>query len=281
MLQKQNLDDFAKNITTRVCQKNDTIFSEGEHASERMYFLFSGELSVYKNRDNQIVEINTIHQGTFFGEVGLVLNLPRIATVKVKSESAKLGIIQKSDFDRLAETNPMFLYNLLGLTIERLGKANDKLRRVLKENNLFHTFLVKDKPKLPHSHESIMDYVNNASTRVFGRGQKIFSEGDDKNSTMYYLLSGKLMVLQGETEIISTIEEGEFFGEYALIYQSSRTSSVVVESSMARIAKIDKDIFQKICSLRPSFLITLLKNSLERLVVAERKITSFVEGDFS
>ena len=106
------------------------LYQEGEAPSNVMYFVFSGELGVFKNRNGQEVEINRMKQGDFFGEMALVYKHPRLATVRVITPTARLVVMNREILQKLAGSSPEFTFYLLRYAVNRLMAAEDKLQRV-------------------------------------------------------------------------------------------------------------------------------------------------------
>ena len=74
-------------------------------------------------------------------------------------------------------------------------------------------------------------------TREFKKGEVIYKEGDSADCA-YLLNSGKVMLYTGESadNVVTSINEGELFGEMSLIEGSSRiTSAVAVENGQCSL----------------------------------------------
>lgn len=125
--------EIVQRITARDIPGGTIIIREGAESTDEMYFVFKGEISIYKIRDGQPREINRIKPGNFFGEMALIQSKPRLATAKVVSESAKLAIIDKPMLLKLAGSSPEFLFYLLRHAVSRLLIAEDKLQAVREE----------------------------------------------------------------------------------------------------------------------------------------------------
>ncbi len=126
-----NILEFVQNVHVRQFKSGDVIFSRGEECDGRMYFIFSGEMSVIKKQGDGEVVIRKMYPGEFFGEMALISSEPRAATMKVTSKEAKLGIIDEAIFYKLAKNSPEFLFALLKSTISRmvdLDRALDAYR---------------------------------------------------------------------------------------------------------------------------------------------------------
>ncbi len=66
---------------------------------------------------------------------------------------------------------------------------------------------------------------------TYKNGQTIFLEGDDSHD-LYILVSGKLGIFKGNTEITHISEPGSIFGEMSFILRSTRTASVKAENDV-------------------------------------------------
>ena len=69
--------------------------------------------------------INTLEAGDFFGEIALIADRPRTATVTTTSPMRALVVTARS-FNRLVEKSPEIERKVLGATVDRL---NPKFRR--------------------------------------------------------------------------------------------------------------------------------------------------------
>lgn len=125
--------EIVQKITSRDFPADAIIFKEGAESTNEMYFVFKGEISIYKMRDGKPREINRIRPGSFFGEMALIQSKPRLASARVATESAKLAVINKDMLLKLAGSSPEFLFYLLRHAVSRLLVAEDKLQAVREE----------------------------------------------------------------------------------------------------------------------------------------------------
>lgn len=129
-----NIYDYVNTIATKIYRNGEYIFQEGDISNGKMFFVFEGELSVLKKRPSGTQEVGTLEAGSFFGEIALIKSKPRMASIKVKSAMAKLGIIDKESFLRLSKNSPGFLFVLLKSVIERLTYAEERIEKLELEN---------------------------------------------------------------------------------------------------------------------------------------------------
>jgi len=100
------LDDLIKALRKKKFKKGEEIIRQGE-IGDRFYMISSGTVSVYvkKGMMGQSKRVATLLDGDFFGEMALVTELPRTATV-IAEENADLFVLYKQDFKKILMKNP-------------------------------------------------------------------------------------------------------------------------------------------------------------------------------
>ncbi len=94
-------------------------------------------------------------------------------------------------------------------------------------------------------------YIRKICSEVyFKAGQSIFEEGSE-GKALYIVINGKVNIikknLQGKTEVLATLKEGDFFGEIALLDHGFRSASAVA-SEHASLFMVTRDDFKKTLS---------------------------------
>ncbi|TGK01414.1 cyclic nucleotide-binding domain-containing protein [Leptospira langatensis] len=125
-----NILEFINNVSVRTFLAGETIFREKDPSNGMMYFVFTGALEIRKSYDGEERVIRKLEPGAFFGEIALINNVPRAATVKVITEKSKIGILDQDMFYRIGQTNPKFFSLLLNTTIQRLVSVEDEIARI-------------------------------------------------------------------------------------------------------------------------------------------------------
>lgn len=77
-------------------KRGEVLFKEGVPSNGAMFFLFEGQLDIYKQIEGKHTKLRSILPGEFFGEMAIINNSPRAASIVVVSETAKLGIINRT-----------------------------------------------------------------------------------------------------------------------------------------------------------------------------------------
>ena len=98
-----------------------------ENAIEDIFFvLLEGQVEVTKTiNENEERMLKKLHQGDFFGEMGLIHNAPRAATV-VTTTQVKVLEINKSSFDQLLERSSSMSLAMVHEVSQRL-RENDEM----------------------------------------------------------------------------------------------------------------------------------------------------------
>src|SRR5438094_9377505 len=113
-------------VTRRSASRSTTIMAGGD-ATDSLYIVLSGRLKVMmSDADGKEVILSILGPGEFFGEMGLIDDAPRSASV-VAIEACELLSIAKRDFKKcLAENFEMAMAVMRGL-VKRLREADRKI----------------------------------------------------------------------------------------------------------------------------------------------------------
>ncbi|MBI4597145.1 MAG: cyclic nucleotide-binding domain-containing protein [Candidatus Omnitrophica bacterium] len=105
-------------------RKGDLIIQEGMR-DMRAYQIIAGRVKVYTTHKGRRYALGRLGVGEAFGEIALVSNAPRIASV-VAEEDCTLRAITRPVFNRLLRRNPRAVVPLLTALVERLREMNRK-----------------------------------------------------------------------------------------------------------------------------------------------------------
>lgn len=89
----QKLKKIAKLLTIYRVEKNTTIITEGE-IGDKFYIVVSGTLTVTQIRSGIVYEVGKVEDGGYFGEIALLHNVPRTATVIAKTPCLLMTLTQ-------------------------------------------------------------------------------------------------------------------------------------------------------------------------------------------
>ncbi|WP_246047298.1 Crp/Fnr family transcriptional regulator [Leptospira ognonensis] len=124
------LKESLAKLSMITIKRGEVLFKEGVPSNGAMFFLFEGQLDIYKHIEGKHSKLRSILPGEFFGEMAIINNSPRAASIVTVSESAKLGIINRNTFVKMSQESPEFLFLLLKRVIERLYETDSKIRAI-------------------------------------------------------------------------------------------------------------------------------------------------------
>ncbi|CAM9665197.1 unnamed protein product, partial [Chrysoparadoxa australica] len=199
------LKEVVDAMEKKVCKSGDAVIKEGD-PGDFFYIIETGCFDVFIDGKNDGKALRTLKAGDGFGELALMYNAPRSATITA-AESSNLWALDRGTFRN---------------TIMEAGK----IRRKKYEEFLSKVDLLKD--LTPGEISQLADAVE---PLTFEAGTEVIKEGDDdRGSFKFYIIeSGEAeayIVKDGEPVHMSTSGEGDFFGEKALVEMTPRTATV-------------------------------------------------------
>lgn len=276
---KSEIEASRKDTDIRDYKKGEIIIAENDPSNETMYFILNGEFFVLKDRGETRDVVNIISKGDFFGELSLISNQPRSATVMVKSDTASLILFSKKKFIEQTRQNPSLMMSILKATIARLLRAEKSLDKVIKKLPNLDPNLQINLNSSRSENINIFKYVHSVYSSILTKGEKVYSEGDASNGSMFFLLKGSLSVYKRLNSKrlykVTTLEAGDFFGEMSVVSSLPRFHTIIAASDKTKIASIDKSILQKIINLNPGFLLSLLRTVIWKLIIMEKAVTKY------
>jgi len=106
-------------------KSGETVIEEGTKGTSA-YIILSGTVGVLKRSGGKEVQLATLGEGQVFGEMGLIEDRPRSATVRALSE-IRTRVIDRGDFNELLKTKPSVLIPIMKSLFEKLRQVSDLL----------------------------------------------------------------------------------------------------------------------------------------------------------
>ena len=227
----EQLSEHAKSVTFL---SGDIVIGEGERGNA-LYIITHGVVSVYKG-DKKVAELS---DGDFFGEMALLGDQVRTATVKAKHPSTLLRLTRRD------------VMQLAGEGTELKHRLTD-----IKEEREAQTDLVGLVPLLRGLSSEVLELIVEQTMSVgFKPGDAVMTEGESGDS-MFIIIHGVVSVYKAG-ELIAELKEGDFFGEMALLGDQVRTATVKIKEQTA-LLKLSRVDIMKIAENNPE-----LKERLE------------------
>lgn len=124
-LNEQELAAIENVAIKKTFPKNTILFSTGD-STDALYVICEGKVKVtIDDNEGKEIILSMLGKGEYFGEMALLDDEPRSASVTTK-ETTQLLIISKNDFMDIFSSNPI-TFNLLKDLVKRLREANKKI----------------------------------------------------------------------------------------------------------------------------------------------------------
>ena len=202
----------------------DVIIKEGDQG-DCMYVLESGNLDCTKvfPGNTEPTHLKTYEPGEGFGELALLYNAPRAATITAKSDY----LIWKLDRD----------------TFNHIVKDAAAKKREKYDNFLSNVEILKGMD--PYERSKLGDCIKE---QKFKKGDKIITEGEE-GATFYLISEGTAIAtktINGAVQNVKDYQRGNYFGERALLTQENRAANIEVTSDECVVLTVDRDSFTRI-----------------------------------
>lgn len=215
-----NLDEEAlKSVLSALQEKKvpagSTIITQGEEG-DFFYIVESGLVEFSVN--GQVVG-DPAGAGSSFGELALMYNSPRAATVKATKDTA-LWALDRLTFRRILMDKTASIRKLYG--------------EVLKEVPILSVLNSYELNKLADA----------MSSESFNPGAVVIREGD-KGEQFYIIESGEAEITRDGEGKVQDLGKGGYFGEVALLNDLPRQATVTAKTKL-RVVTLDKSGFQRL-----------------------------------
>ena len=257
-------------------KKQDVVFQEGDPADDSFYFVILGCLGVYRGKRG----ISTMYQGHFFGEIALILNEPRTATVLVQSETARLARFSRESFLEESRHNIHLTLRMLLTTLGRQLRILNEVRNAQQDGFRGLDTAGPILAELRQVNASIADSLTRMHVTYRPRDRAVFREGDRCDGNAFFILDGEITIYERVNGVdieAARLSAGDIFGMEAFTKkQEHRQYSAVVTSADSRTVFVDRDLFVKTAQLNPEFFFNVFRYqtcvlySLERAYYSER-----------
>lgn len=118
---------IEQRAVARTYSKGSVIINEGEDAIS-LYVIVSGGIKVsMDNEDGKEIILNSQGPGEYFGEMALIDDQPRSASI-VTTEKSKFLIINKPAFHHILEKHPNIAIGLLKNLSKRIRSLSDNVK---------------------------------------------------------------------------------------------------------------------------------------------------------
>lgn len=174
------------------------VITEGDETSS-LYIMLSGKVRVFSSDDkSKEVTLLTQEPGSYFGEIALLSDEPRSASV-VTLENTVCAVISKTDFINWLLNNPDVAINLLGVLSEKIRQLTDKVRLMALSNVYERTVNALQELAVIEGNVSI---IHNRPTQQ-DLASMVGASREMINKIMHELTKGGYVTIEDKTLIIN------------------------------------------------------------------------------
>ncbi|KAL4479449.1 hypothetical protein ABPG72_011771 [Tetrahymena utriculariae] len=209
------LEENERNIVVNAMEEvrfkaGDQVINQGEEGN-LLYVVESGELDCFKKYFDkpEPTYLKTYQPGEYFGELALLYNAPRAASIKAKTD--------------------VVLYGLDRETFNHIVKDASMKRRALYED-FFKTFELLKTIVDPYEKTKLADAVE---VRDFQKNEVIVQQGSN-NTNIYIVYQGEVVAKQNDQQLFK-YESGHYFGEIPVLTQKPQPFTFVSNAEKTSI----------------------------------------------
>ncbi len=234
----QEMEHLQQVFSAFGVKAGDDIIRQGD-IGDAFYVIVTGKVGVVlRDKDLHENEIVQLGPGNFFGEMSLLGEGTRMATVRALTDCQLLKVPQEQ-FDLIGQQFPQ----LQQLIVD--GYHKRMIDVVLSSLMFFHRF--------PDNRRS--EIISRLKIKPVKEGDCLITEGQH-NQTLYIVLSGEMRVQMqsgGQTVNLAELGKGNFFGEISMVTGRPAIATVVA-STDGLLATMDRKLLDEIATQFPHFL---------------------------
>lgn len=249
-LDKKSFVAMFDRLDIKSVQAGERLIEEGATTTS-MFILAQGEVRVFRTKDDDVTELARLSDGSFFGEIALLSDAPRMASV----ESTRPTLLFEMTRDHVAELVTLY------------PSVSDVLGRFYRERFLAN--LVRSNPLLfqPLSDDEKRDVFEHFQSVVVSPGTIILQKGE-MGQGLYLILRGECDVVDaapdGRLFRFPVLREGDFFGEMSLLLGAPVNATVKARTTCT-VLRLPREIFYERVMRHPEVRKVITTTTNERL----------------
>ena len=226
-LEPKDLEVVINAMEEKRYKKGENIITQGDNG-DCLYFVEEGNLNCFKKFQghDEPKLVKKYQPGDAFGELALLYNAPRAATITAESNEVITWVLDRETFNHIVK--------------EAAQKKREKYENFLKNVEILSTIE-------PYELMQISDALK---TATFKKGDYIIKEGE--MGDVFYILE------EGACEATKTLEPGkpdtvikeytigDYFGERALIKGEPRACNIIASSDTVKVISLDRISFKRL-----------------------------------
>ncbi|KAI8061581.1 camp-dependent protein kinase regulatory subunit [Gongronella butleri] len=232
-LDEEQSQDVVNAMAEKAVQEGETIIEQGA-VGDYFYIVESGTFDCFicQHDAPTPTKVTSYEAGGSFGELALMYNAPRAATIVATSPSVVWAL------DRVTFRT---------ILMEHTSRKRKMYEAFLEEVPLLKSLKQYERQKIADALESV----------YYNEGQIIIQQGDIGDQ-FYLIEAGEALVYKmdddGVQQQVNHYYRGAYFGELALLNDSPRAATVVAHGGRMKCATFNKKAFNRLLGpLRATF----------------------------
>lgn len=212
-------------MSEKKCTKGEVVIKEGDEG-DCLYVVAEGTLSCSKifkgNTDPTFLK--RYNPSEAFGELALLYNAPRAATITSDEESL-LYALDRNTFNHIVKDAAI--------------RKREKYETFLKKVSLLETMDDYERSQVSEAFKDVS----------YKAGETIIKEGDE-GKEMYFLVQGeayatKVLNAGEEAKEVKSYAEGDYFGELAILKGDPRAANIIARTDLQCVT-LDRHSFKRL-----------------------------------
>lgn len=239
-LEAKDLEVVIGAMEEKKFGKDEDVIKQGDNG-DCLYIVDSGQLDCFKQfkKEEEPKKVKEYGPGDVFGELALLYNAPRAASVKATTDVVT-WVLDRETF--------------INIVKEAAQKKREHYEEILKKVEILSTIE-------PYELTQISDALKSTT---FHAGDYIIKEGE-MGDVFYILEEGECVATKAlepgkPDKEIKDYKQGDYFGERALIKGEPRYANIIAKSEFVKVISLDRDSFKRL--LGP--IEELLKRNIEK-----------------
>ena len=259
----EHLASHAKEVSLRA---GEVLLREGDRG-DALYVVIDGALGVTQASAGGAVVLGEVRRGEHVGELALLENAPRTATVAATTATRVLEVTRQG-FDACVREFPLATATLTRLSEYRRAWAG--VRRVRPSTLEVVAMLAKVFPEVPS--QQLAAFADEVEWVTVPTGAVLFRQGE-AGDALYFVVRGGLDVVaqrdDGQDVRLGDVGPGEPVGEMALLSNEPRMATARANAD-SELIKLSRSGFEALVSAHPAAMALFARTMATRLSKAAR-----------
>jgi len=216
-LEKSDMDLILLAMKEQDFDAGTKVITEGDDG-DYLFVIEKGSLECRKKIDGEDKVVKVVSVGDVFGELALLYNCPRSASVSAK-DSCVCWQLDRETFNHIVK--------------DAAVKRRNKYDTFLKSVTLLSSLEAYERSQIADA----------LKAENLSAGDKVITQGEPGDK-FYIIEEGTLFATKDDSRVMD-YKAGDYFGELALLKNQPRAASVIVESPTAKVLSMSRLSFNK------------------------------------